>query len=82
MSSMEFEPTIPASEGAKSLHALDRAATVTCHLLPIKLSRVLVKRDGDWIANRFVGPSQFVTTTNYNTLTGLRTVTITETTAH
>jgi hypothetical protein len=26
---MEFEPTIPASERAKTLRALDRAATVT-----------------------------------------------------
>jgi hypothetical protein len=24
-----FEPTIPASEGAKTVHALDRASTVT-----------------------------------------------------
>jgi hypothetical protein len=26
---MEFEPTIPASERAKTVHALDRSATVT-----------------------------------------------------
>jgi hypothetical protein len=27
MPSVEFEPTIPASERAKTVHALDRAAT-------------------------------------------------------
>jgi hypothetical protein len=26
---VEFEPTIPASERAKTVHALDRSATVT-----------------------------------------------------
>jgi hypothetical protein len=29
---MEFEPTIPASERAKTVHALDRSATVTALL--------------------------------------------------
>jgi hypothetical protein len=29
MPSVRFEPTIPASERAKAVHALDRAATVT-----------------------------------------------------
>jgi hypothetical protein len=30
---MGFEPTIPASEWAKTVHALDRAATVTRRIL-------------------------------------------------
>jgi hypothetical protein len=29
MPSLGFEPTIPASERAKTVHALDRSATVT-----------------------------------------------------
>jgi hypothetical protein len=29
MPCVEFEPTIPASEGAKAVHALNRSATVT-----------------------------------------------------
>jgi hypothetical protein len=33
MSYVGFEPTIPASERAKTVHALDRAATVTGPLL-------------------------------------------------
>jgi hypothetical protein len=32
MSYMGFEPTIPASERAKTVHALDRSATVTGHI--------------------------------------------------
>jgi hypothetical protein len=28
---VEFEPTVPASERAKTVHALDRSATVTGH---------------------------------------------------
>jgi hypothetical protein len=30
MPCVRFEPTIPASERAKTVHALDRSATVTC----------------------------------------------------
>jgi hypothetical protein len=29
MPCVEFEPTVPASERAKTVHALDRSATVT-----------------------------------------------------
>jgi hypothetical protein len=36
MPSMGFEPTIPASERAKTVHALDRSATVTGSLLGIE----------------------------------------------
>jgi hypothetical protein len=31
---MGFEPTIPASERAKTVHGLDRSATVTGRLIP------------------------------------------------
>jgi hypothetical protein len=31
MSQVGFEPTIPVFERAKTVHALDRAATVICH---------------------------------------------------
>jgi hypothetical protein len=34
---MGFEPTIPASERAKAVHALDRAATVTGSNLKLEL---------------------------------------------
>jgi hypothetical protein len=30
---VEFEPTVPASERAKTVHALDRSATVTGHTM-------------------------------------------------
>jgi hypothetical protein len=39
---VEFEPTIPASERAKRVHTLDRAATVTgpCRFIPKKTTPV------------------------------------------
>jgi FAD synthase len=37
MSYVGFEPTIPASERAKKVHALDRAAAVTVHELILEL---------------------------------------------
>jgi hypothetical protein len=41
-----FEPTIPASERAKTVHALDRAATVTCaKSFPIYYSPVIISFD-------------------------------------
>jgi hypothetical protein len=42
----EFEPTIPASERAKTVHALDRSATVTGELRP--LSELVIKLQQGW----------------------------------
>jgi hypothetical protein len=36
MPQVEFEPTIPAFERAKTVHALDGAATVIGHLFPLR----------------------------------------------
>jgi hypothetical protein len=32
---VEFEPTVPVSERAKTVHALDRSATVTGYVLGV-----------------------------------------------
>jgi hypothetical protein len=41
MPCVEFEPTIPASERAKTVHALDRSATVTgCVVLYTKFNLI------------------------------------------
>jgi hypothetical protein len=37
---MGFEPTIPAFERAKTVHASDRAATVIVHYLIVKNAKV------------------------------------------
>jgi hypothetical protein len=44
MSRVGFQTTIPAFERAKTVHALDRAATVICNVKKKKL-RCLVPRD-------------------------------------
>jgi hypothetical protein len=40
MPGVEFEPTIPASERAKTVHVLDRPVTVASNLFPSKVSKV------------------------------------------
>jgi hypothetical protein len=70
-----FEPTIPALEVARTIHALDSAATKISKFyftigkfkLSI-LSRVLVTVDGVRMVIGFTDHSQFVATTKYNTL--------------
>jgi hypothetical protein len=55
---VEFEPTIPASERAKTVYALDRSATVTDYLRQtryenisyIELAHVIVRWEGLFIA--------------------------------
>jgi hypothetical protein len=43
---VRFEPTIPASERAKTVHALDRSATVTGHSkLLCEIIDILVQKD-------------------------------------
>jgi hypothetical protein len=44
-----FEPTIPASERAKTVHALDRSATVTGPLLFIEKKNIFLQL---WIEPR------------------------------
>jgi hypothetical protein len=78
MPQVRFEPTIPVFERAKTVHALDHAATVIdSFLIPALKMCFHCKcwhvyqwlKTGYGLVNRFVRYSQVVSTSNYNTVT-------------